>query len=165
MRVIFDIAARLAGQSPFSIDTSAMRPNSAIITAEVLRPDIMIAAGMPATFAALRFGVTVTADGVPIYDKQWPADNVRFLSSDQRVLLSDRVTWTQGQDIAVIAWVEESGERFTATFNTPVPQPAQPFPSWGWDAAMQKWSPPVPYPDDGGHYDWDEAALRWVLVA
>lgn len=37
----------------------------------------------------------------------------------------------------------------------------QPFASWTLDA-NHDWQPPVPYPNDGQHYDWDESNLSWV---
>ena len=39
----------------------------------------------------------------------------------------------------------------------------QPYPSWTLDEAWN-WQPPVPYPDDGGQYVWDEDSLAWVEV-
>jgi hypothetical protein len=39
----------------------------------------------------------------------------------------------------------------------------QPFPSWTLDTNWQ-WQPPVPYPDDGNTYTWDEDTLTWVEV-
>jgi len=40
----------------------------------------------------------------------------------------------------------------------------QPFPSWLISAPTWLWEAPVPYPDDGKMYYWDEATLSWVLV-
>jgi hypothetical protein len=40
---------------------------------------------------------------------------------------------------------------------------SQPYPSWTLDDAWN-WQPPVPYPDDGGQYVWDEDSLAWVEV-
>ena len=40
--------------------------------------------------------------------------------------------------------------------------PPQPFPSWLLDEDTCLWSPPVPYPADGGIYEWDEDAGTWV---
>jgi len=37
----------------------------------------------------------------------------------------------------------------------------QPYPSWTLDD-NHDWQPPVPYPDDGGEYVWDETLLEWV---
>ena len=38
----------------------------------------------------------------------------------------------------------------------------QPYPSWTLDENWV-WQPPVPYPQDGKDYTWDEATLSWVL--
>ncbi len=41
--------------------------------------------------------------------------------------------------------------------------PPQPFPSWTLNTATYDWQSPIPYPDDGRPYDWDEAAQAWTL--
>ena len=38
----------------------------------------------------------------------------------------------------------------------------QPYPSWILNADA-KWEAPVPYPEDGGLYSWDEETTSWVL--
>jgi hypothetical protein len=45
-------------------------------------------------------------------------------------------------------------------------RPPQPFPSWTWQeapavAATAGFFPPVPYPEDGEMYDWDEENQTW----
>lgn len=40
----------------------------------------------------------------------------------------------------------------------------QPYPSWILNTTTYQWEAPVPYPDDGKVYYWDEATLSWVLV-
>ena len=42
--------------------------------------------------------------------------------------------------------------------------PPKPYPSWVLNTATCQWQAPVPYPDDGKTYIWDEATLSWVLV-
>lgn len=42
--------------------------------------------------------------------------------------------------------------------------PPQPFASWTLDGATCRWVSPVPYPDDGNLYRWDEDAGAWVNV-
>lgn len=37
----------------------------------------------------------------------------------------------------------------------------QPYPSWVLDENYE-WNPPVPMPDDGALYGWDEKQLMWV---
>jgi hypothetical protein len=36
--------------------------------------------------------------------------------------------------------------------------------SWTLDPATCLWQPPVPYPNDGKTYDWDEANQTWVYL-
>jgi hypothetical protein len=39
----------------------------------------------------------------------------------------------------------------------------QPFPSWTLDSDYD-WEPPVPYPNDGKCYIWDEEIINWLEV-
>jgi hypothetical protein len=41
--------------------------------------------------------------------------------------------------------------------------PPQPFLSWLFDEENLNWKAPVPYPNDGNVYNWDENNLNWVL--
>ena len=40
--------------------------------------------------------------------------------------------------------------------------PQSPFPSWTLDNTTWTWQPPVPYPNDGKFYKWDEETKNWV---
>jgi hypothetical protein len=42
--------------------------------------------------------------------------------------------------------------------------PSQPYPSWLLNEDTCLWGSPVPYPDDGNRYTWDEATISWVDV-
>lgn len=39
----------------------------------------------------------------------------------------------------------------------------KPFPSWKLDEFSCMWESPVPHPDDGGQYTWDEEGQQWIL--
>lgn len=43
--------------------------------------------------------------------------------------------------------------------------PPKPFPSWVLNEDTCLWGAPVPYPQDGKQYKWDEPSLSWVEVA
>jgi len=43
--------------------------------------------------------------------------------------------------------------------------PPQPFPSWTLNETTLDWEPPVPYPDDGNDYTWDETTQSWLPVS
>jgi hypothetical protein len=42
--------------------------------------------------------------------------------------------------------------------------PPKPYPSWVLNTQTCLWEPPVPYPNDGGKYVWDESTKNWVLA-
>lgn len=41
--------------------------------------------------------------------------------------------------------------------------PPQPFPSWTLNEETCLWEAPVPFPEDGHFYTWDEEKVSWVL--
>ena len=43
--------------------------------------------------------------------------------------------------------------------------PAKPFPSWTISAPTWTWTAPVPMPEDGKMYRWDEDQKQWDEVA
>ena len=43
------------------------------------------------------------------------------------------------------------------------PKPAQ-YPSWIMNSFSYLWEPPVPMPNDGKKYYWDEASQSWIEV-
>ena len=40
---------------------------------------------------------------------------------------------------------------------------SQPYPSWLLNEESYQWESPVPYPDDGGNYNWNEENQSWDL--
>ena len=40
----------------------------------------------------------------------------------------------------------------------------QPYPSWILNDTTYLWEPPIPYPQDGKIYTWDEETLKWIVV-
>lgn len=42
--------------------------------------------------------------------------------------------------------------------------PPKPYPSWVLNDFSCLWEAPIPYPDDGGFYVWNEAAQSWAQV-
>jgi hypothetical protein len=42
--------------------------------------------------------------------------------------------------------------------------PPKPYPSWVLNETTCLWTSPVPYPNDGERYTWDESTKNWILV-
>jgi hypothetical protein len=53
-------------------------------------------------------------------------------------------------------WLQRKRDEFYAR---------QPFASWVFDEANLLWNPPVPMPQDGNEYRWDEATTAWVQLS
>jgi hypothetical protein len=43
--------------------------------------------------------------------------------------------------------------------------PPKPYASWVLNNDTAQWEPPVPMPDDGDKYSWDEETTSWVVLA
>jgi hypothetical protein len=43
-------------------------------------------------------------------------------------------------------------------------QARKPYSSWVGDINVMSWQPPMPYPQDGKYYQWDESIINWVEV-
>lgn len=42
--------------------------------------------------------------------------------------------------------------------------PPQPFSSWVLNEQTCRWDAPVPYPQDGKNYRWDEPTVSWIEI-
>lgn len=54
------------------------------------------------------------------------------------------------------------GYRYDDTLDAFIPP--QPFPSWTLDESTFLWVAPVPYPDDGEPYEWEETNQEWKAL-
>ena len=43
--------------------------------------------------------------------------------------------------------------------------PPKPYPSWLLNTNTAQWGAPIPYPNDGKWYRWDEETQSWVEIA
>ena len=43
--------------------------------------------------------------------------------------------------------------------------PPKPYPSWLLDENTCLWDSPIPYPDDGNRYEWNESNQSWDAIA
>lgn len=42
--------------------------------------------------------------------------------------------------------------------------PPRPFKLWIWDSEKNDWIAPIPYPEDGATYRWDDFDGQWVEI-
>lgn len=95
-----------------------------------------------------------------------------------RVLVGDNKAPNEGYDWLVAnlggRWIQTSynanfrknfaGIGFTYDEERDAFIPPKPFDSWILDEETCRWSAPVPYPEDGKEYSWDEETTNWIEV-
>jgi len=115
-------------------------------------------------FKDLKFKYELKQDGNIKQYGVFPPPNVRYVRSDQPYLVVERLNLDIETKYELYLWAENNKEAFETTVTFTTPRPPQPYDSWTWDAEAKQWNPPVPYPDDGGAYEWSEDTQTWNEV-
>ena len=142
----------------WSLDTSEIGPttNDLFITFTEEAPVI--------TFKDLKFGYELKQDGNIKQYGVFPPPGVKYVRTDQPYIVVERLNLVLETDYELYLWAENGGESFETTVSFTTPRPAQPYDSWVWNTETLNWEAPVPYPDDGKFYTWDEETQSWVEV-
>lgn len=90
----------------------------------------------------------------------------------QQVIVANSAEWCSANFGGV--WIEtfkDSSQRFhyagigyTYDADRDAFIPPKPFEFWVLNEDTCLWEPPIPYPNDGGVYEWDESFGDWVEV-
>jgi len=92
----------------------------------------------------------------------YPPPGVRYVRTDQTYLVVERLNNLKPDETyELYLWATNGGEFFETTTTFIVPRPPQPYDSWTWDG--EQWTSPVPYPNDGNGYAWNETTNTWEL--
>lgn len=151
MKITYDVAT---GELDFDIQSAT--PTGGQFQACINRY------GRRITFDHLSFGLTVFSNDIEIASFTFPPGTVRYTQSDQDMILTDQVTWEPNDNIILVAFLDNARQRIERTWYLTAPLPPQPYPSWTWDGGA--WIAPLPYPDDGREYTWNEDAQAWEAV-
>jgi hypothetical protein len=90
----------------------------------------------------------------------------------QGTVLEDSVAATEAKGEAYLNKIYKTSDTWKETLkgvtkdhtydpDTGVFIPPKPSPTWVLDE-NNTWHPPVPYPDDGGNYYWDDPSQTWI---
>lgn len=80
-----------------------------------------------------------------------------------RSLYGEDTNWAQTSYSASFRY-NYAGIGFTYDATAGAFIPPKPYPSWLLNTNTFQWEPPVPYPNDGKTYMWDEATKSWIPV-
>ena len=114
------------------------------------------------TFINLKFGYTLSSNDTEIKTRSYPPEGSRYLRTDQEFITIDRLNLQPETSYSLFLWAENDGNRYEHTYNFTTPRPFQLFPSWIWNGEI--WEAPVPYPNDGEFYGWNEDTQEWKEV-
>ena len=92
----------------------------------------------------------------------FPPPSVRYVQTDQAYLVVELLNNLKPDEAYnLYLWATNGGDFFESTIDFIVPRPFQPYDSWTWDG--EQWTSPVPYPNDGNTYLWNENTHTWEL--
>lgn len=152
MDALFDVAQRT-----LTINMGEYSSHGDILNAKLNRYKQAI----PLT--GVKFGFTLTINDVEVDNHEWPPANVRYSKTNQDTLASYRLEWQPDDNVTIFVWLlDATGAKHEDTLAFVAPKPPQPYPSWVWNDGA--WQPPIPYPDDGQFYNWDEDNMTWVEI-
>lgn len=140
----------------FSFEYVDLAPNYCDISAGIAKHQSTI------EFDGFAFGYMLLRDGKVVAAKTWPEPGVKYIQTDQDDMGGDRVFWAPDEKLTLTLWFENFGRRLEGSDTFTVPRPPKPYPSWSWNAEKLQWQAPVPYPEDGGFYVWDEEKQEWI---
>ena len=89
----------------------------------------------------------------------YPPAGLTYVNSDQQYLVVERLFLESEKTYTLWLWAENDKNVFEKEFEFTTPRPQKPHESWIWSGS--EWEAPVPYPQDGNFYLWDEDNLVW----
>ena len=113
-------------------------------------------------FRNLQFGFEVKLENNIISYGNFPSFGVKYITTDQKYLTSNRINYSPDKDIEIKIWRINNGihSETKIVFKSPIPD--KPYESWIWDGEV--WTSPIPYPEDGKEYHWNEEGLKWDRI-
>lgn len=117
---------------------------------------------LPVRFDGLSFGWVASVGGVEVASESYPKDGGVYVSTDQPYVSDDVLFASPDDEVVLTVSAQNGGETFQDAVSFVVPRPDRPYSSWVWEDGG--WVAPVPYPDGGGFYSWDEDGGVWVPV-
>lgn len=95
-------------------------------------------------FKDLSFGFLIKEDENILYDVSFPAENVKYISTDQDYLENYFIDGLVPEKKYVIeVWAINDNKHFSDFVSFTMPKPRQPSPSWKWDSENNFWIPPL----------------------
>jgi hypothetical protein len=112
-------------------------------------------------FNNLSFGFDLLEDGEVVYSEEYPLPGFRYVETDQEYLEVSTIYTKPNKKYVIKFWSYENNEMSELDYELKTPIQKESYPSWTFDGEV--WRPPIPYPDDGNSYIWNERDKSWDL--
>ena len=110
------------------------------------------------------FGWDLKINGEDAGSGQYPIEGAKYLSSDQPILTTEHFEGPCDSECNLHVWAVHGGMRFDTDASWVIARPEKPYDSWVWNDMTKEWDAPIPRPDFGKGYSWDEETGTWVEV-
>lgn len=120
---------------------------------------------LPVEFTNLFGGVSIFDDKEKIFSYSFPEENIVYLSTDQDYVWFFDLMGLVVPDKEYIleVYVENADHEEYLVHAFSVDRPPKVHASWTWDSNIFKWISPIPYPQDGKEYIWNDDTETWDL--
>ena len=118
----------------------------------------------PVVFSDLYFKFELKKGNEIVNYGEYPVAGARYIQTDEEFLVVQRISLVPESNYSIYVWSINQRVVSESTFDFSTNRPPQPFSSWIWDSENKVWEAPVPYPDDGNNYRWDEDTQSWVEI-
>jgi hypothetical protein len=112
-------------------------------------------------FKNLKFGFKLVTDNNILTESSYPSPNTRYVRTDQICLINKMLYLQPDQTYMLHLWCENNEEYFEKEFEFVSPRTIQSYTSWMWDEIDKMWVAPIPKPNNGKYYQWNEESQIW----
>jgi len=115
-------------------------------------------------FDNLSYGWTLYVNNEEVDSQSYPEDpSIIYVSTDQNHMSYDSISVGPEDNCTLSVWAKNSGVKYNDSLTWVVSRPEPIYSSWVWDTESKSWQAPVPMPDDGKQYSWDETSNSWLI--
>ena len=117
-------------------------------------------------FSGLSYGYSLfdTSNGTDklVIEKRFPMEGHTLICSDQEYMAIDGVVLKRNTTYTLALWASNKGDTFSTEFMFITPDGMVNYPSFQYNEESKVFEAPVPYPQDGKIYIWNEDTVNWV---
>lgn len=117
-------------------------------------------------FSGLSYGYSLfdnSNDGEKlVIEKRFPMEGHTLICSDQEYMTVDGIVLKRNTTYTLSLWASNRGDTYSTEFMFITPDGLVNYPSFSYNEETKVFEAPIPYPQDGKIYIWNEDTVNWV---